>query len=63
MCRFYGFSFNDVMNFTVRQFTIFLLQISEILKMESGSSVSEPRVYSGEAAHRLGMQMFRRGKK
>ena len=63
VCRFYGFSLQEVMNFTVRQFTILLREIGKILSMESGSGSSQPRVLTGEIAHKTAMRMFGKGKR
>jgi len=51
------------MNFTVRQFTILLREIGKILSMESGSGSSQPRVLTGEIAHKTAMRMFGKGKR
>jgi len=46
------------MKLTMRQFTIFLLEIGKIMNMESGGSVTQPHVYSGQAAVRAAKKMF-----
>ncbi len=58
LCRFYGFSDEAVMNFTLRKCAIFLKQMSKIMRLESGVSTTQPRALSGAAAHKFAQQMF-----
>jgi len=46
------------MKLTMRQFTTFLLEIGKIMNMESGGSITQPHVYSGQAAVRAAQKMF-----
>jgi len=51
------------MRFTIRQFTIFLAEISTILQMETGGSSSKAKTSSKEITHEMAMRMFGKGRK
>ncbi len=63
-CRFYGFSFKEIMDMTLQQFVIMLKEIGHIIKLEGGTySSTQPRALTGDAATKFGQQMFGKGKK
>ena len=65
LCRFYGFSINEVMRMTLRLFHIMLNEIGTILKMESGGD-DEPEKnvpLTGNAGFALARQLLPRGKR
>jgi len=64
MCRFYGFEFDEVMAMTLRQFSILLNEIGNVLKLECGeeNDKSAPQGLTGEQGFKLAKTLFPRRK-
>ncbi len=64
MCRFYsGFSLSDVMAMTLRQFSIMLNEIGNVLKLEMGSDDEQKETsLTGDAGFNLARTIFPKGK-
>jgi len=61
MCRFYGFNLEEVMQMTLRQFTIMYMQIQVIMQMEQGGGTQKGSL-TGEAAIRQMKRHFKKAK-
>jgi hypothetical protein len=52
---------DEVLSLTIRQFSGAFEDMNTITRIESGTSYSQPRSLTGQAAHEVAMRMF--GKK
>ena len=62
LCRFYHWELETAGNLTLKQSQIFMNEMAEILRLESGGTESkEQTVLEGKAAHNAAMALIKSG--